>query len=104
MVVHAVRRPGREQQPTRIGLVVSKAVGNAVVRNGVARRLRHQLSARLGADSALPVHGVDVVVRAQPVAATADSAQLGAELDRLFARIDRRLAPRAEAAVGRDRS
>lgn len=104
MVVHAVRRPGREQQPTRIGLVVSKAVGNAVVRNRVARRLRHQLSARLGDDSALPANGIDVVVRAQPSAATADSVDLGVELDRLLARVDRRLVSRVGTGVGRDRS
>ncbi|MCA2209857.1 ribonuclease P protein component [Nocardia rosealba] len=56
----------------RFGLIVSKAVGNAVVRHRVARRLRHmcaQVIDDLPADT-------DVVIRALPGAATADSAEL----------------------------
>ncbi|MEU7763705.1 ribonuclease P protein component [Nocardia sp. NPDC049190] len=56
----------------RFGLIVSKAVGNAVVRHRVARRLRHmcaQVIAELPADT-------DVVVRALPGAATASSDDL----------------------------
>lgn len=56
----------------RFGLIVSKAVGNAVVRHRVARRLRHmcaQVIDELPADT-------DVVIRALPGAATADSAEL----------------------------
>ncbi len=48
----------------RVGFVVSKAVGNAVVRNRVKRRLRH-LVATLDAPA-----GARVVVRALPPAAT----------------------------------
>jgi ribonuclease P protein component len=73
----------------RVGFVVSKAVGNAVARNRTRRRLRHLMAARL-AD--LPA-GTDVVVRAQPRAALADSAALGAELDRLLATALRRARP-----------
>ncbi|MDQ1642369.1 MAG: ribonuclease protein component, partial [Actinomycetota bacterium] len=62
---------------TRAGLVVSRAVGGAVVRNAVKRRLRHLLASRL---TALPA-GSRVVVRALPAAAAATSAQLGAALD-----------------------
>jgi ribonuclease P protein component len=63
--------------PVRAGLVVSRAVGDAVVRNTVKRRLRHLLAARLGS---LPA-GSRVVVRALPPAAKATSAELGAALD-----------------------
>ncbi len=62
--------------PPRVGLVVSKAVGNAVVRNRVKRRLRHQVATQL---TTVP-HGTSVVLRALPAAATATSAELAQEL------------------------
>src|SRR5215468_11955050 len=46
----------------KAGFVVSKAVGGAVVRNKVKRRLRHLVAARL---SAYP-NGTTLVVRALP--------------------------------------
>jgi ribonuclease P protein component len=67
--------------PTRAGFVVSRAVGGAVVRNQVKRRLRALLADRL---PTLPA-GSQVVVRALPAAATATSPQLAAALDRALA-------------------
>jgi ribonuclease P protein component len=61
----------------RAGFVVSKAVGNAVVRNRVRRRLRHLVRSRL---DALPA-GALLVVRALPAAAAASYATLGSDLD-----------------------
>ena len=60
-----------------VGLVVSKAVGNAVTRNLVKRRLRALVRDRFGM---LP-EGSSVVVRALPPAATAPYAQLASDLD-----------------------
>jgi ribonuclease P protein component len=77
LVVHTHCPPDRRDQPTRVGFVVSKAVGGAVVRNRTKRRLRHLCAARLSAYDL----GVDVVVRANPAAAEATSAELGAALD-----------------------
>ncbi|MGH3445383.1 MAG: ribonuclease P protein component [Nocardioidaceae bacterium] len=71
--------------PARIGFVVSKAVGNAVVRNRVKRRLRHLAARRL---DALPMAST-LVVRALPAAATADSAALGVDLDAVLRRLRR---------------
>jgi ribonuclease P protein component len=68
--------------PAQAGLVVSKAVGNAVTRNRVKRRLRHLVRAEL---DRLPA-GTRVVLRAQPAAAGASSTELGAELSRCLAR------------------
>jgi ribonuclease P protein component len=51
---------------TRIGLVVSGAVGNAVTRNRVKRRLRHLAAAHVADAPA----GIGVVVRALPRAVT----------------------------------
>jgi ribonuclease P protein component len=73
----------RTGHPARAGFVVSKAVGNAVVRNRVRRRLQHLVAARLGT---LPAGSI-LVVRALPPAAEADSALLGRELDAALERL-----------------
>ncbi|SCG47814.1 ribonuclease P protein component [Micromonospora halophytica] len=66
---------------TRAGFVVSKAVGPAVVRNKVRRRLRHLVRERL---AALP-GGTTLVVRALPAAAEASYQRLGVDLDAAIA-------------------
>lgn len=76
LVVHLHSALTADDVP-RVGLIVGKSVGPSVVRHGVARRLRAQLSARL---SMLPA-GSGVVVRALPGSATVTSAELGADLD-----------------------
>ncbi|MFI6941554.1 ribonuclease P protein component [Streptomyces sp. NPDC050418] len=75
--------PGESTPPPRAGFVVSKAVGVAVVRNKVKRRLRHLVRERL---SELPP-GSLVVVRALPGAGDADHAQLARDLDAAFTRL-----------------
>lgn len=82
LVLHVRSRPS-EAEPTRVGLVVSRRVGNAVVRNRVARRLRAVCAARLGRWS----DGDLVVVRALPGSAGASSAELADDLDRALARM-----------------
>lgn len=67
----------------RVGFVVSRAVGPAVVRNQVKRRLRHLMRDRL---ATLPAEGL-VVVRALPSAGQASSATLGADLDHALSRV-----------------
>nr|WP_269813282.1 ribonuclease P protein component [Ornithinimicrobium sediminis] len=74
---------GRQPRPARVGFVVSKAVGNSVVRHRVTRRLRALVAERL--DTLPP--GTDLVVRAQPAAAAADSSELGSALDRALAKV-----------------
>ncbi|MFI9810874.1 ribonuclease P protein component [Saccharothrix variisporea] len=75
-------------QPTldvqsKVGFVVSKAVGNSVVRHRVSRRLRHVVRDRL---PGLPP-GSSLVVRALAPAATASSADLAADLDAALRRL-----------------
>jgi len=65
--VHANRTDARAELPPRVGFVVSKAVGNAVVRNRTKRRLRASVATRL---TGIPA-GLDLVVRANPAAAQA---------------------------------
>ncbi|MDQ7810069.1 ribonuclease P protein component [Amycolatopsis sp. A133] len=71
------------QSAARAGFVVSKAVGNSVVRHRVSRRLRHLVSARLGT---LPA-GTALVVRALPPSSTASSAELESDLDAALRRL-----------------
>jgi ribonuclease P protein component len=61
----------------RVGFVVARSVGPAVVRNQVRRRLRHLMRDRL---DAIPA-GALLVVRAAPAAATATNTGLAADLD-----------------------
>ncbi|MGW4464470.1 ribonuclease P protein component [Micromonospora sp. NBC_01796] len=78
-----VRPAGTEQDsaPARAGFVVSKAVGGAVVRNSVRRRLRHLVRERL---TTLPA-GTTLVVRALPGAADLTYDRLAADLDAALA-------------------
>ncbi|MFJ9032928.1 ribonuclease P protein component [Streptomyces sp. NPDC102274] len=75
--------PGESASPTRAGFVVSKAVGGAVVRNQVKRRLRHLIRERL---SELPP-GSLVVVRALPGAGDAEYPHLARDLDAALQRL-----------------
>ena len=81
LVVHLLVDEPAQALEARAGFVVSKAVGNAVVRNQVRRRLRHLVRARL---DALPA-GASLVVRALPASASASSETLGADLDAAIA-------------------
>ena len=82
LVVHLAVVPGSLDAP-RAGFVVSKAVGGAVVRNTVTRRLRPLVRERL---ARLPV-GSLLVVRALPAAAGASSAALSTDLDAALDRL-----------------
>lgn len=66
---------------------MSKAIGNAVARNRVKRRLRSLVRERLGGVDPQ----VDWVVRA--LAPAADSADLAEDLDSAWRRCEKRLAP-----------
>ncbi|GAA2990509.1 ribonuclease P protein component [Actinokineospora diospyrosa] len=106
LVVHAITAgagtepheadPSAARTPAapRVGFVVSKAVGNAVVRHRVARKLRHVVRARIGT---LPP-GSTLVVRALPVSAEATSAELGQDFDAAIRRL--RLVPGGGADDG----
>ena len=86
MVVHANPTDARAGQPPRVGFVVSKAVGNAVVRNRTKRILRAVMSARIGQ---VP-EGVDVVIKANPELRGTQHALVVQDLDRLLATVLRR--------------
>ena len=89
LVVH-LRTADAAGDPVRVGFVVSRAVGNAVERNRVKRRLRGLLAPRLEDLH----HGEKLVVRALPAAAGATSGELAGDLDTALERARRRGAGR----------
>lgn len=79
-IVHAVFRS--PDDPARFGFIVSKAVGNAVTRNLVRRRLKTIADRSLQAGFT----GYDIVIRALPMSAEASFAELEHEAERSLAR------------------
>jgi ribonuclease P protein component len=78
--------PVPEGAGPKVGFVVSRAVGSAVVRNRVKRRLRELMRRRL---ACLP-GGCLLVVRAHPAAAGVGQVDLAADLDLVLERLLRR--------------
>ena len=77
IVVIAAKTPatdsGNSAAPDRLGLVVSRKVGNSVVRNRVKRLLREIFRKTEG-------HGLDLVVIARPAAAGATFEEMDLDL------------------------
>ena len=82
---------------SRLGLSVSKKVGNAVTRNVVRRRLREAFHATLPQVSGAS----DFVISARPPAADASFLELGEELVKAFRKLDRLEDAREEGAKSR---
>lgn len=80
-------------EPSRIGFIVSKSVGNAVVRNLVKRRLREAGAASLHEHGT----GLAIVVRALPASASASWAQILADYNAALDSTLARLAARSRA-------
>ena len=78
--------PVRSSEPVKVGFIVSRAVGSAVVRNRVKRRLRELMRRRV---ASLP-GGCLLVLRAYPAAANARQEDLAADLDLVIGRLLRR--------------
>jgi ribonuclease P protein component len=97
LVLHLALDAGSLPGAPTVGFVVSKAVGKAVTRNRVKRRLRHLVAERL---DRLPTNAV-LVVRAQPAAATASSGELGDDLDRTLANVLAKLSGRPSTGPAR---
>lgn len=83
IVVYTLRPDQAGEPGPRIGLIVSKAVGNAVARHKVSRRLRH--AARAILDDLDPAE--QVVIRALPPSRDAISPRLEQELRTALQRI-----------------
>lgn len=86
--------------PPRIGFVVGRTVGGAVVRNRVRRRLRHLVGAQL---QTLPPAS-ELVIRALPPAAGLSSTELEVELTRCLERVRRSSEPRSNGTLTEARS
>ena len=91
VVVHLSQLTQGEDAP-RVGFVVSKRIGNAVVRNRVTRRLREIIRPHL---ATLPA-GSAIVVRALPGIEAQPFAELREDVDSALASASRKLARREE--------
>lgn len=85
-MVHLWVDAGAVAGPVQVGFTVSKAVGNAVMRNRVKRRLRHLTREHLPALEGVSGRAA-LVVRALPASADATYADLGADLTRSLGRV-----------------
>jgi ribonuclease P protein component len=85
MVLHLLTTPDQAGAPgpAQVGFVVTRAVGGAVLRNRVRRRLRHLVRERL---PELPA-GSLLVVRALPAATGASYGELREDLGRCLHRV-----------------
>ncbi|QEE60118.1 ribonuclease P protein component [Salinibacterium sp. dk2585] len=75
---------GSSGETSRFGFIVSKAVGNAVTRNRVRRRLKAICHTALSAEESNA--RVDAVIRAHPASATAGFQELESDVLRLLER------------------
>lgn len=94
VVLFVPRKPRDEHhgaEPPRVGFIVSRAVGGAVVRKRVQRRLRHLMRDRIAALGA----GSLLVVRAKPAAALLGYDALATQLDSALNAVTR---PRGRSA------
>lgn len=91
VVVHLTLLTQGEAAP-RVGFVVSKKIGNAVVRNRVTRRLREIVRPHL---ATLPP-GTAIVLRALPGIDQQPFAELRADVDSALGSASRKLARRGE--------
>lgn len=76
-VTHAVSRSSNDS-PARFGFIITKAVGNAVKRNLIRRRMKSVVERRLTQGFA----GFDVVFRVLPTALSVSFAELEREMQR----------------------
>jgi len=92
VVVHLTLLTRGGEAP-RVGFVVSKKIGNAVVRNRVTRRLREIVRPHF---ASLPA-GSAIVLRALPGIAEQPFAELQADVDSALAAAERKLTRRGES-------
>ena len=84
--MQANRRAAPMAEPPRVGLTVTKKIGNSVVRNRIRRRLREALRGPPALE-ALPDH--DYVLVARPAALTMRFEALAGEIRRAFTGVGR---------------
>jgi ribonuclease P protein component len=80
MAMFYLRREGNETPGIRVGLTVGRALGGAVVRNRIKRRLREVVRLSLADPELQPDFAVDVVINPRKAVATVDFADLKSEV------------------------
>ncbi len=86
ITVFYLRRDSDAERHPRIGFTVSRALGEAVQRNRIRRRLREAVRMNLPALTA----AVDVVINPKRTTERTDFRQLVSEVERAFAQIEKK--------------
>ena len=97
-IAHAVlhvQAPDAPAEPARFGFIVSKAVGNAVTRNLVRRRMKFLVEQGLHEGFS----GADIVFRALPASADAGFDGIAHDVNRALRKVERMVAERAAESV-----
>lgn len=75
----------------RVGITVGRALGGAVVRNRIKRRMREAVRAHIASFCAEPVYPVDVVINPKKTVLTAEFSNILAEVARGFSQLRKQL-------------
>jgi len=81
----------------RVGITVGRALGGAVQRNRIKRRMREAVRAHLATLVATPGVGADIVINPKKVALVSEFERLKAEVARGFEQVRKQLAPQEGA-------
>jgi ribonuclease P protein component len=84
----------------RVGITVGRALGGAVVRNRIKRRMREAVRAHLAALCEAPAPAVDIVINPKKTVLTAEFDALLREVARGFAQVRKQMAITAQQEQG----
>lgn len=99
-LLRAIGDPAGADSKPRVGITVGRALGTAVVRNRIKRRMRAAVSENLNRLT----HPLDVVINPKKATLNADFRQICSEVARAFGSIESKAMPPCEDKAQQQRS